>query len=128
MSFFLTLVIVGLVAYVVVNRNKYKTELEFFKKVVSDLNNDLFDNKVEIASLEGKVFLMEKEISTYKLKLESMMEINRDLAEMIEINRDLAKSKSADAKSNCEPSSKKEERPKSKRPYYRKKKKPTDNA
>ena len=118
MSFFLTLVIVGLVAYVVVNRNKYKTELEFFKKVVSDLNNDLFDKKVEIASLESKVFLKEKEISTYKLKLDSMIEINRDLAE----------SKSAAPKSNCEPSSKKEEKPKSKRPYYRKKKKPTDNA
>jgi hypothetical protein len=113
MSFFLTLVIVGLVAYVVVNRNKYKAELEFFKKVVSDLNNDLFDNKVEITSLENKVFLKEKEISTYKLKLESMMEINKDLNEN---------------KSSAEKSNYKEEKPKSKRPYYRKKKKPTDNA
>lgn len=118
MSFFLTLVIVGLVAYVVVNRNKYKAELEFFKKVVSDLNNDLSNHKEQINSLTTKVFLKEKEISTCELKLEAMIEINRDLTE----------SKSAAAKSNCEPSSKKEEKPKSKRPYYRKKKKPTDNA
>jgi predicted nucleic acid-binding Zn-ribbon protein len=123
MTFFLTLVSLFLIGYIIVNRKKYQKEIDFLQTVVNDLNDDLFRHKGdnftknnEITQLKDKLFVKEREITGLKLKVETLTEINDKL--------NLGKNKqTATEQEVC----KNEEKPKTKKPYFRKKKKSNDN-
>jgi chromosome segregation ATPase len=123
MTFFLTLVSLFLIGYIIVNRKKYQKEIDFLQTVVNDLNDDLFRHKGdnftknnEITQLKDKLFVKEREITGLKLKVETLTEINDKL--------NSGKNKqTATEQEVC----KNEEKPKVKKPYFRKKKKSNDN-
>jgi len=126
MTFFLTLVSLFLIGYVIVNRKKYQKEIDFLQTVVNDLNDDLFRHKGdnftknnEITQLKDKLFVKEREITGLRLKVETLTEIN----DKLNSGKNNQTAKEAYEPDIC----KNEEKPKVKKPYFRKKKKSNDN-
>jgi regulator of replication initiation timing len=76
-SIFITVgVCLGIYAYI---KKKYVAQIQQLEEIISNLNLDLLKNKTQVKSLEDKVFVGEREISNYKTRLETMVEINKEL-------------------------------------------------
>jgi hypothetical protein len=76
-SIFITVgVCLAIYAYI---KKKYAAQIALLEEQIANFNLDLVKQKTHIRQLEDKVFVGEREISNYKTRLETMVEINKEL-------------------------------------------------
>ncbi len=76
-SIFITVgVCLAIYAYI---KKKYAAQIALLEEQIANFNLDLVKQKTHIRQLEDKVFVGEREISNYKTRLDTMVEINKEL-------------------------------------------------
>ena len=93
-------------------KKKYGSELEKLQEIISGLNLDLIKSRTESRELETKLFVKDREVSSYKTRLENIIEINKELS---------ARKNVAPVEPTAEEPKKKGRKPGTKRPYFKKK-------
>lgn len=79
-SFISTFITVGIcMAIYAYIKNKYSKEVEALQNQIADLNLDIIRSKTRIKEQDGNLVAKDREISSYKSKLETMVDINKDL-------------------------------------------------
>lgn len=112
-SFISTFITVGicLAIYAYIKR-KYSKEIEQLERQIADLNLNLVRANTRVREMDNNLFLKEKEVSNYKIKLETMVDINKGLTGSKSITVEPTK---------IEALKKRGRKPGTKRPYNRKK-------
>lgn len=107
-SVFITVgVCLGIYAYI---KKKYVAQIQQLEDIISNLNLDLLKYKTHVKTLDDQLFVKDREVSSFKTRLDTMVDINKELA---------TKTKGA-APISDEPK-KRGRKPGSKKPYYKKK-------
>ena len=114
-SIFITVgVCLGIYAYI---KKKYVTQIQQLEEMIANLNLDLLKHKTQIKTLDDKVFVTEKEVSSYKSRLETMVDINKELNAAKSTTKPMTPSESFAPTE----APKRGRKPGSKKPFYKKK-------
>jgi hypothetical protein len=114
-SIFITVgVCLGIYAYI---KKKYVAQIQQLEDIISNLNLDLLKHKTHAKDMDDKLFVKEKEVSSYKSRLDTMVDINKELNAKSKSEPVIVKSESVAPTE----SPKRGRKPGSKKPYYKKK-------
>ena len=112
-SIFITVgICLAIYAYI---KKKYAAQIALLEEQIANLNLDLVKHKTHIKQLDDKVFVAEKEVSSYKSRLETMVDINKEL------NASKTQAKVVDTPAVPTELKKRGRKPGSKKPFYKKK-------
>ncbi len=112
-SFISTFITVGIcLAIYAYIKKKYSKEIADLQNQIADLNLNLVRANSRVKTLDDQLFVKEKEASGYKSRLETMVDINKEL------NATKTSSKSVAIETEAP---KRGRKPGSKKPYYKKK-------
>lgn len=112
-SIFITVgICLAIYAYI---KKKYAAQIALLEEQIANLNLDLVKHKTHIKQLDDKVFVAEKEVSSYKSRLETMVDINKEL------NASKTQAKVVDTTAVPTELKKRGRKPGSKKPFYKKK-------
>jgi hypothetical protein len=112
-SIFITVgICLAIYAYI---KKKYAAQIALLEEQIANLNLDLVKHKTHIKQLDDKVFVAEKEVSSYKSRLETMVDINKEL------NASKTQAKVLDTPAVPTELKKRGRKPGSKKPFYKKK-------
>jgi len=112
-SIFITVgICLAIYAYI---KKKYAAQIALLEEQIANLNLDLVKHKTHIKHLDEKVFVTEKEVSSYKSRLETMVDINKEL------NASKTQAKVVDTPAVPTELKKRGRKPGSKKPFYKKK-------
>lgn len=112
-SIFITVgICLAIYAYI---KKKYAAQIALLEEQIANLNLDAIKYKAHIKELDEKVFIAGKEISIYKSKLDTMVDINKEL------NASKSQVKAANAPTVPTEVKKRGRKPGSKKPFYKKK-------
>ena len=113
-SFISTFITVGIcLAIYAYIKKKYSKEIAELQNQISELNLNLVRANTRVKSLDDQLFVKEKEVSSYKSRLETMVDINKEL--------NAAKSASKPIVIEEKEAPKRGRKPGSKKPFYKKK-------
>lgn len=114
-SFISTFITVGIcLAIYAYIKKKYNAQITELQNQIADLNLNLVRANTRVKTLDDQLFVKEKEASSYKSRLETMVDINKEL----NATKNMAKSVVA---TETEAPKKRGRKPGSKKPYYKKK-------
>jgi hypothetical protein len=112
-SIFITVgICLAIYAYI---KKKYAAQIALLEEQIANLNLDLVKHKTHIKQLDDKVFVTEKEVSSYKSRLDTMVDINKEL------NASKNQAKVVDTPAVPTELKKRGRKPGSKKPFYKKK-------
>jgi chromosome segregation ATPase len=112
-SFISTFITVGIcLAIYAYIKKKYSKEIADLQNQIADLNLNLVRANSRVKTLDDQLFVKEKEASGYKSRLDTMVDINKEL------NATKTSSKSVAIETEAP---KRGRKPGSKKPYYKKK-------
>jgi len=129
-SFISTFITVGIcLAIYAYIKKKYSKQIALLEEQIANLNLDLVKYKTHVKQLDDKVFVAEKEVSSYKSRLETMVDINKELNaknQSTSVNSAKPVDTTLSAKpliNSTEPTEHKKRgrKPGSKKPFYKKK-------
>lgn len=113
-SIFITVgVCLGIYAYI---KKKYVAQIQQLEDIISNLNLDLLKHKTHAKDMDDKLFVKEKEVSSYKSRLDTMVDINKELSA-----KNMAKPMTPAESFAPTEAPKRGRKPGSKKPYYKKK-------
>lgn len=113
-SIFITVgVCLGIYAYI---KKKYVAQIQQLEDIISNLNLDLLKHKTHAKDMDDKLFVKEKEVSSYKSRLDTMVDINKELNA-----KNMAKPMTPAESFAPTEAPKRGRKPGSKKPYYKKK-------
>jgi competence protein ComGC len=116
-SIFITVgICLAIYAYI---KKKYAAQIALLEEQIANLNLDAVKQKTNIKQLEDKVFVGEREISNYKTRLDTMVEINKELNAKYQGTP--AAPKTAVVSTEPTEIKKRGRKPGSKKPFYKKK-------
>jgi cell division protein FtsB len=75
-SFITVGICLAIYAYI---KKKYAVQIAALQEQIDNLNLDVVKHKTHIKQLDDKVFVAEKDLSSYKSRLETMIDINKEL-------------------------------------------------
>ena len=112
-SFISTFITVGIcLAIYAYIKKKYSKEIEELQNQIAELNLNLVRANTRVKSLDDQLFVKEKESSSYKSRLDTMVDINKELNATKTISKPVATETEAPKRGR---------KPGSKKPYYKKK-------
>jgi cell division protein FtsB len=77
-SIFITVgICLAIYAYI---KKKYAAQIALLEEQIANLSLDVLHHKAQVKKLDDKVFVAEKELSSYKSRLETMVDINKELS------------------------------------------------
>jgi phage shock protein A len=126
-SIFITVgICLAIYAYI---KKKYAAQIALLEEQIANLSLDILHHKAQVKKLDDKVFVAEKEISSYKSRLETMVDINKELSakhQSTSVNSAKPVDTTLSAKpliNSTEPTEAKKRgrKPGSKKPFYKKK-------
>ena len=110
-SIFITVgVCLAIYAYI---KKKYAAQIAQLQGQIADLNLELLNFKSKVKQLDDRLFVSQKEVSSYKTKLDTMVDINKELAS--------SKPPVAPAETTSTEPKKRGRKPGYKKPFYKKK-------
>ena len=113
-SFISTFITVGLcLAIYAYIKKKYSKEITELQNQIAELNLNLVRANTRVKTLDDQLFVKEKEVSSYKSRLDTMVDINKEL--------NAAKSMSKPVVVGETEAPKRGRKPGSKKPFYKKK-------
>jgi len=111
-SFISTFITVGIcLAIYAYIKKKYAAQIAALQEQIASLNLDILKYKTQVKDLDNRIILKDKEATGYKFRLDTMMDINKDLAA----------AKSVGPISPSTEPKKRGRKPGSKKPFYKKK-------
>ena len=130
-SIFITVgICLAIYAYI---KKKYSAEIALLEEQIANLSLDILHHKAQVKKLDDKVFVAEKEVSSYKSRLETMTDINKELSakhQSFDQRVVVTSTKPVDTTLSSKPSvnstepteaKKRGRKPGSKKPFYKKK-------
>jgi regulator of replication initiation timing len=115
-SFISTFITVGIcLAIYAYIKKKYADKIALLEEQIANLNLDLVKYKTHVKDLDNRLFVKDREISNYKTRLDTMVDINKEL------NSSKTSSKVADVPNAPAELKKRGRKPGSKKPFYKKK-------
>jgi cell division protein FtsB len=119
-SFISTFITVGIcLAIYAYIKKKYTAQIAELQNQIANLSLDVLHHKAEVKKLDDKAFLAEKEASSYKSRMETMIEINKELN--AKYQGAPAVPKTAVVSTENTELKKRGRKPGSKKPFYKKK-------
>lgn len=118
-SFISTFITVGicLAIYAYIKR-KYSKEIAELERQIADLNLNLVRANTRVKSLDDQLFVKEKEVSSYKSRLDTAIDINKELNATKSVTKPMTPAESFAA---TETPKKRGRKPGYKKPFYKKK-------
>jgi chromosome segregation ATPase len=125
-SFITVGICLAIYAYI---KKKYAVQIAALQEQIDNLNLDVVKHKTHIKQLDDKVFVAEKEVSSYKSRLETMVDINKELSAKHQ-STSVNSAKPVDTTLSARPlvnstepteAKKRGRKPGSKKPFYKKK-------
>ena len=117
-SIFITVgICLAIYAYI---KNKYAAQIALLEEQIAKFNLDLVKQKTHIRQIEDKVFVGEREISNYKTRLETMVDINKELSAKHQ-STSVNSAKPVDTTTAATEVKKRGRKPGSNKPFYKKK-------
>jgi hypothetical protein len=125
-SFITVGICLAIYAYI---KKKYAAQIAALQEQIANLSLDILHHKAQVKKLDDKVFVAEKEISSYKSRLETMVDINKELSAKHQ-STSVNSAKPVDTTLSAKPSvnstepteaKKRGRKPGSKKPFYKKK-------
>jgi hypothetical protein len=114
-SIFITVgVCLAIYAYI---KKKYAVQIAQLQGQIADLNLEILNFKSKVKQLDDRLFVSQKEVSSYKTKLDTMVDINKELA----ATKTAAKPIPAPAETTSTEPKKRGRKPGYKKPFYKKK-------
>jgi hypothetical protein len=129
-SFISTFITVGIcLAIYAYIKKKYSKEIEELQEQINNLNSDVHRQSSQIRQMDFKVHTAEKEIVSYKERLETMTEINKELASKsgkdevikVTVTGENSEVKIVDVDGKATVKKKRGRKPGYKKPFYKKK-------
>jgi chromosome segregation ATPase len=111
-SFITVGICLAIYAYI---KKKYAAQIAELQEQIANLNLDVVKHKTHIKQLDDKVFVAQKEASSYKSRLETMVDINKEL------NASKTQGTSVNTTTAATEVKKRGRKPGSKKPFYKKK-------
>ena len=116
-SFISTFITVGIcLAIYAYIKKKYSKEIAELQNQISELNLNLVRANTRVKSLDDQLFVKEKEVSSYKSRLDTMVDINKELSA-----KSMAKPVTPAESFAPTETPKRGRKPGSKKPFYKKK-------
>lgn len=117
-SFISTFITVGIcLAIYAYIKKKYSKEIAELQNQIAELNLNLVRANTRVKTLDDQLFVKEKEVSSYKSRLDTMVDINKELNAKTKSEPVIVKSESVAPTE----APKRGRKPGSKKPYYKKK-------
>jgi 7,8-dihydro-6-hydroxymethylpterin-pyrophosphokinase len=126
-SIFITVgICLAIYAYI---KKKYAAQIALLEEQIANLSLDILHHKAQVKKLDDKVFVAEKEVSSYKSRLETMVDINKELSAKNQ-STSVNSTKPVDTTLSAKPlidstesteHKKRGRKPGSKKPFYKKK-------
>jgi cell division protein FtsB len=101
-------------------KKKYAAQIAELQNQIANLSLDVLHYKAESKKLDDKAFLAEKEASSYKSRMETMIEINKELNAKYQ-GTSVNSAKPVDTTTAATEVKKRGRKPGSKKPFYKKK-------
>lgn len=117
-SFITVGICLAIYAYI---KKKYAAQIAALEEQIANLNLDVVKHKTHIKQLDDKVFVAEKEVSSYKSRLETMVDINKELNASKTQGMSVNSAKPVDTTTAATEVKKRGRKPGSKKPFYKKK-------
>jgi competence protein ComGC len=118
-SIFITVgICLAIYAYI---KKKYAAQIALLEEQIANFNLDTVKQRTHIKQLEDKVFVAEREISSYKTRLETMVDINKELSASKPQGLSVNSAKPVDTTTSATEVKKRGRKPGSKKPFYKKK-------
>lgn len=117
-SFISTFITVGIcLAIYAYIKKKYSKQIEELQNQIAELNLNLVRANTRVKTLDDQLFVKEKEASGYKSRLDTMVDINKELNAAKSITKPVTPAESFAPTE----APKRGRKPGSKKPYYKKK-------